>query len=143
MSEEESTTPDLVELVRGAFDAVNRRDIDALMRFYAPDAVLDATRGAGVAPQGSVTIRGFVEDWMGAYDEFQCLPEEPLDLGNGVVFAVVSQKARPVGTNGYVRQREGWVWVWVEGLMASLTTYPEADIDAARAAAERLAGERG
>jgi hypothetical protein len=28
---EESTTPDLVELVDGAFEAVNRRDLDALM----------------------------------------------------------------------------------------------------------------
>jgi hypothetical protein len=42
-----------------------------------------------------------------------------------------------------VQQREGWVWVWVDGLITSHTTYPEADIDEARAAAERLAQERG
>jgi acetylornithine deacetylase/succinyl-diaminopimelate desuccinylase-like protein len=70
--------------------------------------------------------------------------EEPLDLGSGLVFAVVRQTGRPVGTIGYVRQREGWVWVVVDGLIASHhTTYPEADINAARAAAERLAQERG
>ena len=68
--------------------------------------------------------------------------EELLDLGNGVVFALVRQAGRPIGATGYVRQREGWVWVWVEGLIASVTAYPEADIDEARAAAERLAEER-
>jgi hypothetical protein len=32
---EESTTPDLVELVGGVFDTVNHGDLDALMSFYA------------------------------------------------------------------------------------------------------------
>jgi ketosteroid isomerase-like protein len=61
----------------------------------------------------------------------------------GGVFAVVSQTAPPVGVTGYVQQREGWVCEWDEGLIARITTYPEADIDEARAAAERVAEERG
>jgi hypothetical protein len=60
-----------------------------------------------------------------------------------VVLTVTRQMARPVGTTGYIQQREGWVWVWVDGLCASVTVYPEAVIDEARAAAERLAEERG
>jgi ketosteroid isomerase-like protein len=36
---EESTTPDLVEIVRRANDAFNRRDVDAWMSFYSPDIV--------------------------------------------------------------------------------------------------------
>ena len=71
------------------------------------------------------------------------MPQQPLDLGNGVVFAVVHQEARPVGTTGYVQQREGLVWVWDKGLCVSQTVYPEAEIDEARAAAEHLAQERG
>jgi len=59
---EESTTPDLVELTRGAFEAVNRRDLEALMRFYAPDTLLDTTRTVGVAPRGRAAIRGLLED---------------------------------------------------------------------------------
>jgi ketosteroid isomerase-like protein len=140
---EESTTPDLVELTRGAFEAVSRRDLDALMHFYAPDALLDTTRTVGVAPRGRAAIRGLLEDWIGAYEELEWVHDEPLDLGSGVVFAVVRQKGRPVGTIGHVQQREGWVWVWVDGLIASHTTYPANDIDEARAAAERLAQERG
>jgi ketosteroid isomerase-like protein len=140
---EESTTPDLAELVRGAFEAANKRDLDALMAFFAPDALVDMTQTVGVAPRSRTAIRGFVGEWWGAYEEYEIEVEEVLDLGGGVVFAVVPQKARPVGVTGYVRQREGWVWVWVDDLIVSLTVYPEADIDEARATAERLAEERG
>jgi ketosteroid isomerase-like protein len=140
---EESTTPDVVELVRGTVDAANRRDADGLMAFYAPDALMDGTRTVGGLWRGRAAIRGLVDDWRAAYDELEWAADEPVDLGNGVAFAVVSQKASPVGVAGYVQQREGWVWVWVDDLIASVTFYPEAEIDEARAAAERLAEERG
>ena len=66
-------------------------------------------------------------------------PEEVRDLGNGVMFAVVVQNGRPAGSAGHLRQREGWVLV-VRGLIARLTI---SEVGEARAAAERLAGERG
>ena len=49
---EESTTPDLVELVREAVAAGSRRDLDALMSFYARDAVWD------LSPMGIGTFEG-------------------------------------------------------------------------------------
>ena len=90
--------------------------------------------------EGQAAIRAFVEGWFGMYEELEFKLEEVHDLGNGVVFAVVLQEAQPAGTAGHVRQREGWVYVWVGGLIARLTA---SDIDEARAAAERLAEERG
>jgi hypothetical protein len=55
---DESTTPDLVELVHRAFEAGGRRDIGALMSFYAPDAVCDMSPiGLGVY-QNPRAIRG-------------------------------------------------------------------------------------
>ncbi len=136
---EGSPTPDLVELLRGPADALHRRDFDALIRFFAPNAVWDATRTLGVALRGRVAIRDFVEDWLAAYEEFEYLPQQPLDLGNGVLFAVVEHKARPVGVSGFLKQRVGWVFVWVKDLIVSVTVYPEPQIDEARAGAERLA----
>jgi hypothetical protein len=56
------------------------------------------------------------------------------------VLAVVLQEARPAGIANRVQQREGWVYVWVGGLIARLTA---SDIDEARDAAERLAESRG
>jgi hypothetical protein len=41
---QESTTPDLVELTRRAFEAANRRDLDAVSSFFASDTVFEARR---------------------------------------------------------------------------------------------------
>ncbi len=135
---EESTTPDLVELVRRHFEAGNRRDLDAVTSSFAPDGVLDG-RALGDHFEGREAIRSFVEEWFGTYEELEFALDEVRDLGNGVVFAVVTQNGRPVGSAGHVRQREGWVYVWVGGLIARLMT---CDIDEARTTAERLAGAR-
>ncbi len=141
MTSEESTTPDLVELLRRAFEAANRRDLDAVASSFAEDATFDG-RVVGDHFEGRAAIRSFLEDWFGTYEELEIGLEEVRDLGNGIVFAVVAQNGRPAGSAGYLRQREGWVFVWVGGLIARLTT-SYGDIDEARAAAERLAEERG
>jgi ketosteroid isomerase-like protein len=135
---QESTTPDPVEYVRRQFEAGNRRDIDAVMSTFAVDAVLEG-RGLGDVFDGQAAIRAFVEGWFGMYEELEFKLEEVQNLGNGVVLAVVLQEARPVGIAGHVQQREGWVYVWVGGLIARLTVVA---IDEARAAAKRLAEER-
>jgi len=58
---EESTTPDLVELVRRSVEAAGKRDLDAHMAFYAPDAVWDASpMGIGTF-EGQAAMRGFWE----------------------------------------------------------------------------------
>jgi ketosteroid isomerase-like protein len=90
--------------------------------------------------EGRATIRGFLDDWFGAYEELEYELEEVSHLGGGVVFAVVNQDGRLVGSAGRIRQREGWVYLWVGGSIARLTTY---EVDQARAAAECLAEERG
>jgi len=135
---QESKTPDLVELVRRLDEAVNVRDLDAIMSFYAPDAVWE---GFLATREGVAAIRGFFEDWLASYEELRLEHEEVLDLGNGVVFAVLIQKARLVGSSGYVRYRNVLVAIWVEGLIERVTLYT--DIDEARAAAERLSEARG
>ena len=108
------------------------------MSSFAVDAVLEG-RALGDIYEGQKAIRAFLDGWFGMYDELEFKFEEVHDLGNGVVFAVVVQEARPSGIAGHVRQREGWVYVGVEGLIARITI---SEIDEARAAAERLAHER-
>jgi ketosteroid isomerase-like protein len=136
---EESTTTDPVELLGRAVEAANRRDLDAAAGSFAEDAIFDG-RALGDRFEGRAAIRSFLEDWFGMYEELEFGVEEVRDLGNGVVFAVVVQNGRPAGSAGHVRQREGWVFVWVGGLIASLTI---SEVDEARAGAERLARERG
>jgi ketosteroid isomerase-like protein len=137
---EESTTPDLEELARGVYEAGNRHDLDAVMSFWGPDPVLDMSSvGLGVY-DGRATIRRFLEGWIDTYEDFEIDAEEVQDLGNGVTFVVVLQKGRPVGSNGHVQARYGSVGVWAQRLAVRITNY--ADLDEARAAAERLAEER-
>lgn len=140
---EESTTVDLVERMRRMAEAASEGDFDTADGSYALDAVWDSSRTGVGSFEGMATIRRLFEDWRGGFEEWEIGFDELRDIGNGVVFTLVRQSGRPVGSTGYVRQREAWVWVWVEGLIAKVTTYPEGDIDEARAYAERLAEARG
>ena len=136
---EESTTPDLVDVFRRAIEAANSRDLDALTGFYARDAVWEVA-GLGTH-EGTAEIRRFFEDWLDAYEEFEVEVQEILDLGNGVAFAVVVQRGRPLGSTGSVQLRYATTSIWVDGVIARQTNHSESD--EARAAAERLAQERG
>jgi ketosteroid isomerase-like protein len=139
---EQSTTPELLELTQGVFRAANRRDFDAVMSFYAPDAVWEAV-SLGTTFDGIPAIRGFFEDWLRSYEEYELKPEGILDLGNGVVSVVASFTARPVGSAGStLTRRRHLTFTSVGGLVARVRADPDS-IDEGRAAAERLAEERG
>ena len=137
---EESTAPDLVELVRTQLEAVNRHDLDAALRFYAHDCVVEQETGT---LEGVSAFRAFLEEWLGFYEEIQCESEEVLDLGTGVGFAVIRSHGRPVGSSGYVHMRFASVTARTEELVVWTRHYTETDFEAARADAERLARERG
>jgi ketosteroid isomerase-like protein len=138
---EESTTPDVVELTSRQLEAANRGDLDAFMSVFAPDAVYDASRdGLGVY-EGPLAIRGLIGGWWSAFEDFRLTPEEFLDLGNGVAFAVLRHDGRPAGSTAYVNTRQAYVFVLVSGFLVRMTVY--SDVEEARAAAELLAAERG
>ena len=129
---------DNVDLVRRQLEALDRRDLDGVMNNVAEDTVLDGRFENFL--EGRAAIRQFLEDWFRVWEELDFELEEVSDLGGGVVFAVVIQDGRPAGGDGRVRQREGWIYLWVGGSIARLTT---SEVDQARAAAERLAEQRG
>src|SRR5271169_1751524 len=112
---EESTTPDLVELVNRVREAANRRDFDAVESFYAPDAVLRAAE-AGTF-EGAAAIRGLFEEMATPHEEFHGEAEEIIDLGNGVTFGVIIITGRPVGSSGEVQLRFASVAIWTNGVI--------------------------
>jgi ketosteroid isomerase-like protein len=85
--------PDVVELTRQHYEHANRRDFDTMMGFFGPDAVWDTSPVGLGTYEGPTAIRGFIEGWIGAYEEWQSESDEVLDLGSGVVFVVVRQSA--------------------------------------------------
>jgi len=134
-----STTPDVVELARRHLEASNRRDFDAVMSFWAPDAVYVGRLGTF---EGAPAIRGLLEDMLASpYEDFHTEYEEIIDLGNGVGFSVNIFTGHPVGISGEVQSRFASVAIWTKSVIERFIVYT--DIDEARAAAERLAQERG
>ena len=138
---EESATPDLEELVRRAHEPLASRDVDGIMRFYGPDAVWDLSTGGLGLFHGHAAIRKFMEDWLRSYDRLEVDLQNVVDLGSGVVFFAATQKGRLADSGGEVTLSYAAVTVWADHLIVSVTNY--LDIDEARAAAERLAQERG
>jgi ketosteroid isomerase-like protein len=96
--------------------------------------------GMGVF-EGHEAIRAFMADWIGAYEDFEVKAKEIRDLGSEVSFALLAQRGRPFDSNGFVHLRYASATTWRNGLVQRSTQYT--DIDQARAAAERLAQERG
>jgi ketosteroid isomerase-like protein len=138
---EESTTPDLVELARRNNEAFNRGDFDGALAMSTSDAVWDLSpTGAGIF-ECRDAIRGFWDDWFGAYEEWEQVIEEFRDLGNGVGLGVFLQRGRPAGSSGLVDFHYAVVAIWKDGRFERIMVYTA--IDEARAAAERLAEERG
>jgi len=135
---EESTTPDVAEILQQISDAASRGDVDAFANSFAHDAVF--VTGVGRF-EGRNAIRGYVEDFWSSYDEQSFAPEEVHDLGNGVALipAVVTGRLR--GTSADVHLRFAVVVTHAGGVVLHWTDY--VTIGEARDAAERLAEARG
>jgi ketosteroid isomerase-like protein len=88
-----------VELVRAAYDAYNRGDLDAALKDAAPEFELDWTRAVG--PQRGVyrldQIRAFLVDFLEAFESTRVEPDEFIEAGDQVV----------VPQTGYIRGRDG------------------------------------
>ena len=139
---QESTTPDLVERWQKTAEAHACRDFDAMMSFFAPDAVWDgSSAGVGAYFEGVTAIRSFLEDWIAPFEEYEYNQEESQDLGTGVLFVVATPGGRPAGSGGRVQEQRSYTVTWTDGMIERVVG--RADIDEARAAAERLAEERG
>ncbi len=140
MTEEQQTT-DLVELVRATYAALNARDFEAVLERFGPDSVWDVSCWGLGSHEGLGPIGHFLEDWFGSLEGYEVRIEELHELGKGVIWLVVLQIARPVGSRSLLRVQSAPVFIWEAGRIERLTLYR--DSQEARAAAERLAEERG
>jgi hypothetical protein len=135
------TATDPLEVARRLTEAYNGRDLDAIVSLYSAGAEWDMSAlGVGVL-RGHDAIRRFLEGWLGDYVEFEFTLEEVEDLGHGVAWAVVLPRGRQRGATGFDEFRYGNCAVSEGGLIERMVF--STDTDAGRAAAERLAEERG
>jgi ketosteroid isomerase-like protein len=134
---EESTTPDLVALMRYVFDAANRQDFDAALALFVPQAFW---RGTVDDAEGVAAIRDLWVSYFSAFEELRWILDDVVDVGEGVVLVDSRQVGRLVG-GAALTERRAFVYEFVDGRVVRATDYT--DIDEARAAAERLAESRG
>jgi ketosteroid isomerase-like protein len=112
-----------VEIVRTALDAYNRGDLEAMLKYAAPDCELDWSRSIG--PQRGVYAVDQIPQFnLGeTFESVRTEPEELIDAGDHVVTPMV----------GYFRGRDGievtarftYLWTFRGGTVVRVTLYQE------------------
>jgi SnoaL-like domain len=85
--------------------------VDTILSNFGPDSIWDDTAIGLGTHDGLNEIREHIEDWIGAYEEFEVEMEEWLHVGNGVTLEVNLQRGRPVGSSGHVQLRYAGVTI--------------------------------
>jgi len=128
-----------VELVRGAMDAIARRELPELERFCLPEVEFDWSRRLldGEVIRGYDALRRFIDDTLGIFDELFFEEEEVMDLGDDVL--VVSTAVVRGRTSGAeVKARGATIWTLRDGKVARFCFYQGKE-DALRDLAARKA----
>jgi ketosteroid isomerase-like protein len=126
-----------LELTRRSFESANGGDYDAMMPFFGPDFVWDVSPWGLGTHTGVAAIRAFFVDWIGAFEDYEVVLEELLEVGAGVVLAIAHQSGRPTGSRGRLHLQHAAVFVWVDGVAVLVTNYR--DLEQARAAGAQAA----
>jgi ketosteroid isomerase-like protein len=116
-----------VQIVRRVYEAAAHRDTATVLAIYDPDVELDNTRlelvgWAGVY-HGHEGLRRFFRQWHEAWQDIQYDFDELLDAGEQVV-AVVSRRARGLGSGAEVVMHVALVWTLHEGRVVRVVWFP-------------------
>jgi ketosteroid isomerase-like protein len=115
-----------IQVVQKAFDALNRRDIEAFLAGAEPDVVQDWSRALG--PQrgiyrGHDEVARFLQSWWDAFDESVIVVDELIGAGDQVV--AVFHGVQRGRASGIEVEGRGAVLVWTirNGKAVSATLY--------------------
>ena len=133
-----------VQIIRRAIEAFNAGDVEAMLALADED--MEWRPAFGAATDGATTYRGhdgFREYWNGTreiWEHFHFEPERFTDDGTSIL-VVGRGSGRAKGSGIDIDQPFAMLW----SVRARKAVYGQTfiDIDEARAAAERLAEERG
>jgi hypothetical protein len=138
---DESTAPDLVELTHQLWLQIKRQDWAAVLGFFSPDAVYDMSPVGLGTFEGHAAMRRSWEEWWGTFPDGTWDVEDVLSMSQGVVFVEIETQSRVPCSASTVGMGGAFVYEWTDDKIAGVIAYR--DIPEARAAAERLAEERG
>jgi ketosteroid isomerase-like protein len=116
-----------VENVRARYEALNRRDWDAVFRDQHPDFEPELTTPPGPHAgtyRGREEIQGYLESWITAFDAWTVEPEEIFESGDQLV-VFLKTRARPEGSSAEIEVRNGHLWTLKDGKVVSTRLFPE------------------
>jgi ketosteroid isomerase-like protein len=118
-----------VDLVRAQFEAVNERDFERAMSFYADDVVLvvhaDAFLQSGTF-EGSEAVGEYFGDWFRTFEPgYRFELDEMRDLGD-VVFLAATHRGRGRASGVEVGGKHGYLYTVREGKIARAELYRSA-----------------
>jgi ketosteroid isomerase-like protein len=121
-----------VEIVKRAFAAFERRDIDALTELSDPAIEISSVTGVIAGREepytGIAALSDYLADVERIWDEIELAPEEYRDLGNDRV--VVFGRVRAQRPGGRIDTPNAWLWELREGKVVSVKVYAEPTPDA-------------
>src|SRR5688572_9558199 len=108
-----------VEIVRRAYEALARRDWDALFDNVHPDFVVQTQLQGSV--RGRDEAQRFIEDQIGAFETWTAEPAEFFE-GEDQVVVFVTNRAQPRGSSAEIEITIGHLWTLRDGVVLSLET---------------------
>jgi|ERR687898_3413587 ketosteroid isomerase-like protein len=114
----------IANLSRG-YEALNRRDWDAVFRDARPDFELTTPPGPHAGTyRGREECQGYLEGWITAFEAWTVEPEELFESGDQVV-VFAKTRARPKGSSAEIEVRNGHLWTIRDGKALSMRIFPE------------------
>jgi uncharacterized protein len=123
-----------IEILRRAYKAFNRRDLEAMLEFFDADShwvPSSSAWGEGTIYRGHDGVRQLLDDLASDWERFEVEPEEYRDLGD-LIFVTGRVRAVPKGGGREIDSPTAWVWEMREGKALRLQAYtdPQAARDA-------------
>jgi ketosteroid isomerase-like protein len=114
-----------VEIIRGAIDAYNRGDIDAMLENAAPDFEFDLSRAVGpdIGIYRLDQMPGVFREFAASWESFELEPDEFIQVGEQVVMPFTLHVQGRDGIT--VQTRVTWLWTIREGAVVRVCMYQQ------------------
>ena len=122
-------SPNAVEVVRRAYEAFNRGDLDGVVEYGAPDFEYVATGaipGAAGTYRGTEEYRRFLDWWWGEFDEPEFEVQELIDAGDQV-FASTTMRGYGKQSGAETSWGSWQVWTVRDGTVLRGQAFPSRD----------------
>jgi uncharacterized protein len=115
-----------VEVMRLAYEAMNRGGLEAVVEFAHPDIEFVPPADLAGTPtlRGTEPIKDFARGWVETFDDFRIEPQRFMDAGDQVV-VFVRDSGRIKGSNAGIHNRFIHVWTLTAGKIIKWQTFTD------------------